>query len=212
MAYILIREAIIEALSPPAIQASFRNTGLWPFQKDLVVERVAKFLVKAEDSGPTLDEQLVARSESIVKVALGPAVTKRKRKIKASISVNTPYTGSALLELAEKEAEEKANAAAEKEAAKLERVKKKEEKSAMKRKRQEELEEERVRKKQKKLTEEAAKEANRAEKKCLGCESVHRGGSNWVFCESCKEFKLCYKCFTKDREALRIHKNEKHAQ
>lgn len=212
MAYILIRKAIDEALSSSAIKASFRNTGLWPFQKDLVIERVAKFLVEDEDPGPTLDEQLVARSESMIKVALGPAVTKPKRKVKTSISVNTPYTGSALIEMAEKEAEEKANAAAEKKAAKLEQAKKKEERAAMKRKRQEDLKEERARKKQKKLDEQAAKEAERESKKCNDCESVHRGSSKWVVCESCTDFRLCPSCFVANREALRDHREENHGQ
>jgi hypothetical protein len=198
LALIVMKKAILKALSPSSIVKSFRITGLVPFDKDIAISCVSNFLGKSEEAPLTLDEELIARADALIKAARGPPAAASTEVVKIKPQVNRAYTASSILEQAAKDAELKARVAQEKEVAREAAQKKKEETLALKRKRQEEAEERRQENKKRRIAEQEAKEAARALLRCSFCPSTCRGGQSWLVCSDCPSFRLCPRC-AKDR-------------
>jgi hypothetical protein len=169
-------QAFMESFTPNVIKAAWNNTGLWPYDRNKILQKITKTAEPTPDVLPTssqMDSLDELSSAFIDRVGLNqPFMTNRRSSLSEK---NKLYTTDQLVEFEEaKEAERQ-----EKETQKQEREKHRLELKQ----RKEELRAERQRNK----TANGRKSKNR----CNICNSFSREKLNWWYCILCNQFNIC---------------------
>lgn len=178
-------------ITPEVIKASWRNTGMYPFDKELIVKNAKANVadVATEMDTETTTQALLSDAVSLVTETIQQNLPGRKRKhIRAKTLEHRLYLGSEILEVSEKERAEKERAAEE-------RKKKKEEKDEAKGRKKREWEE--------------RYGANfcRGRHHSKNGPPEWKGDEEWMWCESCETFGMCKKCMEKHENIMIKHEN-----
>jgi hypothetical protein len=191
-----------EAFTKDVVTSSFKNTGIFPFDKDLIIRRAK--LNTSTISKDTIDEVQSIEDKARMATMLILETNKQKsvtKNVKSRVTKNSIYTPQQLFKFEEEKQIKKEKQQKDKEV----KVQLKEEN---KKRKLEEKEEKIVMKKQK-----AEKKAQQVEEKkhkkivnsCKGCNTIWKGSPNWMGCEHCEEYWVCpycakYKPLLKDHE------------
>jgi hypothetical protein len=184
----IITEEKSNVFEKQVIKAGFQNTGIWPFDKELISKKFQNvYMFNTKPHLHTSEDEQVKAMALIIKDVLVPNQPKTPTKRVRSNDRNKLMTGQQLLTYAQ-EMEEKVNQEKEaKEQLKREREEKK-------RKRQEEKEERQESSKRRKL--EAQQKV--IERTCTFCRQVFTKKHKFWVCHSCNTHQACLKCQQQD--------------
>jgi len=170
--------------------AGFRNTGIYPFNKQLILENFAnEFMWHQKSNNKTSAEIDIAEMVDQFKAKLFPNNNTVKRKARIS-EKNKAHTGEAIVKIHIREQHEKE----EKEQQKEEKIQQREEKKRQKEEEKRQREEERRKRVNDKAKLIKLKMDLRENMTCSNCSSVSRSEANIYRCSGCNIFKLCLRC------------------
>lgn len=212
-------QAFLWSFSKSAIKAAFKDTGLYPFNPELIKSQAAKHHNLPELAGRNAPKDRAERAQRKVDeiVAQGlPKFTERiSRRRKTVLSVKLPAKevrgrepGSILRGHLNQE-----RAANNKK--KQEQMRKARGVEERKRKREQKQQEEERKRKRRKDEKDAARR-NRAAKKRMGCKMAcgrvysecEPDESQWVDCNSCKTYTICPQCYVSQEGKGLMKKHE----
>jgi hypothetical protein len=181
-----IAQEVDPSIGPDIIKASFRDTGVWPFDGRKIVDNAKKNLgVAISKEKKAFDTEVVARrmSMDVISEQLGK---KKHKKARLKPEKKKLYSSGELHAQTERfKQEEKEVAAAKRKARET-----------------------------KEQAKEAAKKARRDQRKQLTCRGRQHDGdiapvwyssNKWLWCEGCLTYGHCPKCDKKDAEWMREH-------
>jgi len=200
--------AVSEAMKPGPIRKSFAQTGIWPWNPELIMERVAHLYPESSTSSPNLTPTTNEIRTALHKSSGTPlpaAITKingfKYREDRA-------FTLDDLRRLNDEKEAKKAQEHLDKELRKEERKRKQEANKEKQAKRQ------KVRESEKKAREEARLERDRQKKKqiasttCRGCDHRWRSAKDWKWCDHCDYYALCPTCWVDPPSKQEMAKHE----
>ena len=180
----IITEEKSNIFEESVIQAEFKHTGIWPFNKALILTKFQNAYMFPTKSKPnTTEEEQVKAMALIVKDTILPEQPKTQTKRVRINEKNKLMTGQQLIIFQRQKEETEAK---EKEAKEL--VKK--EREDKKRKRQQEQVERAERSKQRKIDQ----ERKVAEKTCSMCQRIYTVKHKFWVCYLCNQYRACVSC------------------
>lgn len=188
-----------KAFTSNCIMAAFKNTGIFPFNENIILENAKKNIGIKTSS----DEPQAKFTEAMIALLKEDVISNKSKKLKAKPSKNKLFTADEIYEDFLQREEAKKN---EEEA----RKKRKEEKIEMKLQKQNEIEEKKEKKRKQVLENEekqAEKKRRQEENKCKSCHAAYKGGKKWMECDYCHKVWVCSTCW-KHSMYLQRHEEE----
>lgn len=178
-----------KVITKKVIQASFRDTGVYPFNGELILENSAKnvgMVEKLKDNDTGVAEQARKMTMDTINDSLGATKSKRVRVRPKKLTL---FSGEQMVEEVVKTRKLEKT---EKEAKKRDKLEKEEQKERAKKVRIERKENHICR----------GPSHNGTKTPCWN------GSKQWVWCESCDSYGLCPKCVRSGAEFLKEHEDE----
>lgn len=191
----VIQQAEKQAFTPAIIKASFKEVGLWPFDRELFLARAsaAVGLVTSANSG-SLQDEVAALAQHTLQERLSEKKKILPAKATQLPSKNTCYSSDELLNFASAQEKSKAQAAEEKA-----------NKASKKRKGSTVDTKVAAKAREPKKAKTAASMVGRSLPACGNCEKKARSNVHPWLCEQCEDFYLCKDCslqrFARDSHA-----------
>lgn len=184
-----------EAFKPEIIQAGFRKTGVWPFDKKSILEHFENEYMWSKDEPveETNEMSIKDMAEQFKEHLFGNTSNTNKRKVTVS-EKGKLFTGEELVQYFTDKEHEKAEKEREKEEKKQQREEQKLKKDEEKKQKQE-LQAQKLAEKEQ---ETQAKEESRNSRTCSKCRKLCRNTDNISTCEECLNYKLCKQCLKQD--------------
>jgi len=193
----LVLDVFMEAVTTTVVRISFKETGIYPFRKEYVLERTHNFLRKVnsdrELTGDPLEQRIKQLSSKYIEVLLASTInTDRQQQVTLRAPRDKLLTASEIVAESERQSSEKVEAEAEK-----------------KRKRQEVEDEKQQQKVDRQLASQLKKRATyekmldqaRQQTRCSGCRRNVQ--NNWSGCD-CETKWYCQACAAPGK-ALDLH-------
>lgn len=208
-----LEPALLRATAQKVVRAGFAETGIWPFDKDKILQNGHKFLsaaAVAEGLSP-VPPVVAEATAATMQVLESERPPKKARHLHARVERSKIYTAPALLAADQKRRE----AAAQQELEKEERRRKRAaEQAARAHKKQVEKEaaaarrRAREREKEKKKAEADSKRATYSCKSC-GQRCWNQNSPTWLWCEYCDTFGVCPTCGLSPRRRRVLAEHER---
>lgn len=200
-------KALKIACSEELIKKSFRDVGLYPYDKKTILTRANQNMGIIE-SRTELERKCMSLCKDIIQKELGNAEMDEleTETLEVAVKPNSIYEGYQLAQKMEEDREVKEAEENDKEEAK-ERL------AAQKKDKEKTMEEEKRRKEEERQVERARSAHEKARKKaaslCRSCGKTWRNaGADWVECEYCQAFSVCGKCFADQEKVAALDKHE----
>lgn len=181
-------EAIDKCLTPAVITASFKNTGIYPFDRKKIEELAEGWLTpEVNEAPPSFDKSLSDAATQACKVY---AAKNEELKPTATVAISGMNKCFTLDEaILEKEAsmQKKAIALAEKQ-------QKAEKRKEMMQERKQKAMEEREKAQERKEARKAAKEAREMARRCSVCSKEYGPSAKMLVCGGCSKHAICRTC------------------
>ena len=198
----VVPEAMAKAFTPSIIKAAFRDTGLYPFNEQIIRERCMENLgCTSETSAMAEVEEKALQAITDIHKKDGPGGEKKKKRLRAPVGLNQAYTSGHVIQGHEEELRKKA------EEERMKRLRK--ETAEEKRKERERIKEEKkVALDEKRNEARLKKEERLLEAKARVCSVCKRrktartkDGADWFRCQNCPSYSLC----PKHEEEMKMH-------
>jgi hypothetical protein len=191
----VLPKAEAEAFTKEVIIAAFRNTGIHPFDSNVILERARENLAQPE-SEPLQTEQsrLVQELSNIPKELLNlntPILKSKKGKVKKK---NKLYTAEELIEFDRQEKEKEEQLQKEKEKKKIDKEKRRQEREETRKTNVQSHK----RRREEKGNGDQQTSATTESTICQTCGRKYHGGINWWTCDNCGIYRLCEECVEDD--------------
>lgn len=206
-----LAQDLVGMMTKPVILASWRDTGIHPWNAELILENAKKNAggMGQADSGDTSACKLAREAaQHVIRESLGES---KKRAVRVKGPRQKLFSGEEILALEAQQVAEEEEKKDEKARQKKEEKEKREAEKEMKKEQKK-----REREKQKERTADA-KKAKREQRTMWACQgSLHgddkkpiwRGAEGWMWCDHCENFGVCPKCLKADQRLLGKHEKK----